>query len=184
MAPLLLRGRALGVLLAVDAPEQPLLAARAPGGCGARAGQRLHGRLRRDAPAQGDERRASEIQQNLLPPRIARISGGILAGNVLPGYEIGGDWFDYIENPDGAWIGVADSKGKGTTAAALGASRSAPSAPSARVNAQLDAAALAMHHTMLEVAVDGAFVNVILGALARPVGRSPGRSPAGTSRRC
>jgi hypothetical protein len=47
---------------------------------------------------------AAEIQQNLLPPRIARISGGILAGNVLPGYEIGGDWFDYIENADGAWV--------------------------------------------------------------------------------
>ena len=64
---------------------------------------------------------ASEIQQNLLPPRIARIAGGTLAGNVLPSYDIGGDWFDYAENADGAWIGVADSKGSGTAAAALGA---------------------------------------------------------------
>src|SRR4051812_846735 len=35
-----------------------------------------------------------------------------LAGNVLPGYEIGGDWFDYVENRDGAWLGVADSMGQ------------------------------------------------------------------------
>jgi serine phosphatase RsbU (regulator of sigma subunit) len=59
---------------------------------------------------------------------------------VLPGYGIGGDWFDYVENSDGAWIGVADSMGKGTTAAAL-----------------------AIHHTMLEIVVQGAFVNVLLG---------------------
>jgi serine phosphatase RsbU (regulator of sigma subunit) len=92
-----------------------------------------HGGTRRPVPA-------SESQQNLLPPRIARVSRGILAGNVLPGYGIGGDWFDYVENSDGAWIGVADSMGKGTTAAAL-----------------------AIHHTMLEIVVQGAFVNVLLG---------------------
>jgi serine phosphatase RsbU (regulator of sigma subunit) len=105
---------------------------------------------------------ASEIQQALLPPRIARVSGGILAGNVLPGYEIGGDWFDYVENSDGAWIGVADSMGKGTTAAALGGVALGAFRAKRRVNAQLDAAALAIHHTMLEIAVRGAFVNVVL----------------------
>ena len=56
---------------------------------------------------------AAEIQQNLLPPRIARVGGATLAGNVLPGYEIGGDWFDYTENPQGTWLGIADSAGIG-----------------------------------------------------------------------
>src|SRR4029450_2277179 len=88
---------------------------------------------------------------------------GILAGNVLPGYEIGGDWFDYTENRDGAWIGIADSKGKGTTAAALGAVALGAFRAKRRVDSQLDATALAIHHTMLEVAVEGAFVNVVLG---------------------
>jgi hypothetical protein len=32
-----------------------------------------------------------------------------------------------------------------------------------RFHAQLDAAALAIHHTMLEVSVQGAFVNIVLG---------------------
>jgi hypothetical protein len=27
-----------------------------------------------------------------------RVGGATLAGNVLPGYEIGGDWFDYTEH--------------------------------------------------------------------------------------
>jgi serine phosphatase RsbU (regulator of sigma subunit) len=162
MAPLLLRGRALGVLLAVDAPEQPLVQlARQAAAALALADVYTDvfdmTRRRKETSA------ASEIQLNLLPPRIARISGGILAGTVLPGYEIGGDWFDYVENSDGAWIGVADSMGKGTTAAALGAVSLGAFRAKRRVNAQLDAAALAIHHTMLEVAVDGAFVNVVLG---------------------
>ncbi len=162
MAPMLLRGRAIGLLLAVDAPEQPLVQ------LGRQAAAALA--LANEYTDVFDTTRrrketspASEIQQNLLPPRIARISGGILAGNVLPGYEIGGDWFDYIENRDGAWIGVADSKGKGTTAAALGGVALGAFRAKRRVNAHLDAAALAIHHTMQEVAVEGAFVNVILG---------------------
>jgi serine phosphatase RsbU (regulator of sigma subunit) len=162
MAPMLLRGRAIGVLVAVDAPEQPLVA------LGRQAAAALA--LANDYTDVFDTTRrrketspASEIQQNLLPPRIARISGGILAGNVLPGYEIGGDWFDYIENDDGVWVGVADSMGKGTTAAALGGVALGAFRAKRRVNAHLDAAALAIHHTMQEVAVEGAFVNVILG---------------------
>lgn len=162
LAPLLLRGRAIGMLLAVDAPEQPLLAlarqaAAALGLANAYTDVFDATRRRKETSP------ASEIQQNLLPPRIARISGGILAGNVLPGYDVGGDWFDYIENRDGAWIAVADSKGKGTTAAALGGVALGAFRAKRRVNAPLDATALAIHHTMQDVEIDAAFVNVILG---------------------
>jgi serine phosphatase RsbU (regulator of sigma subunit) len=162
MAPLLLRGRALGLLIAVDAPEEPLvqLARQA---AAALALANVYTDVFDATRRRKETSPASEIQQNLLPPRIARIASGILAGNVLPGYEIGGDWFDYIENRDGAWIGVADSKGKGTTAAALGGVSLGAFRAKRRVNAPLDAAALAIHHTMQEVAVEGAFVNVILG---------------------
>jgi serine phosphatase RsbU (regulator of sigma subunit) len=64
---------------------------------------------------------AAEIQQNLFPPRIARIGGGQLAGGLLPTYDVGGDWFDFVENRDGAWLAIADAAGKGATAAGLGA---------------------------------------------------------------
>ena len=56
---------------------------------------------------------AAEIQQNLLLPRIAIVSGFAVAGGVLPGYEIGGDFFDYADNPDGVWLAVGDALGKG-----------------------------------------------------------------------
>ena len=37
---------------------------------------------------------AAEIQQSLLPPRISRVTGGEMAGKVLPSYEVAGDWID------------------------------------------------------------------------------------------
>jgi hypothetical protein len=62
---------------------------------------------------------AAEIQQNLLPPRLARVAGADVAGGVLPGYDVGGDFFDYAGNGDGLWLVVADATGKGNSAAAL-----------------------------------------------------------------
>jgi serine phosphatase RsbU (regulator of sigma subunit) len=62
---------------------------------------------------------AAEIQQNLLPPRLARVSGADVAGGVLPGYDVGGDFFDYASNADGLWMAVADATGKGNLAAAV-----------------------------------------------------------------
>jgi serine phosphatase RsbU (regulator of sigma subunit) len=120
VAPMFLRGRATGVLVARGAPDDALrdLAAEAAAAIAlvdeytdAIAAVR---RVRPTTPA-------AEIQQNLLPPRILRIGGALIAGNVLPGYDIGGDWFDYAENRECAWIGIADTEGEGPAAAALGA---------------------------------------------------------------
>ena len=114
VAPLQLRGRAIGLLLAVGtnsdqlrdlASEAAIALALAP------AYSDYIDTVRRTRPTSP----AAEIQQNLLPPRIARVAGATLAGNVLPGYEIGGDWFDYTENPRGTWIGIADSAGTRTS---------------------------------------------------------------------
>jgi serine phosphatase RsbU (regulator of sigma subunit) len=37
----------------------------------------------------------------------------LLAGGLLPSYEVGGDWFDFVDNRDGAWIAIADTAGTG-----------------------------------------------------------------------
>jgi len=162
VVPMLLRGRATGVLLAVDAPEAKLLdlcrqAAAALALADGYTDVFDTARRRKQTSA------AAEVQQDLLPPRIARISGGTLAGNVLPGYDVGGDWFDYVENEDGAWIGVADAMGSGTTAAALGAVALGAFRAVRRTGAELEEAAAAIDRTMREIAIEGAFVNVILG---------------------
>ena len=161
VAPMLLRGRAVGVLVAVDAPEAPLLAlARHAAAAMALADgytDAFDATRRRKAISA-----ASEIQQNLLPPRIARISGGLLAGNVLPSYEIGGDWFDYVENPDGAWIASADSAGSGTTAAAIGAITLGAFRAKRRRGASLGETVRYMEHTLRELNAPSMTCNAII----------------------
>lgn len=117
-SPMLLRGRALGTLVAVGASADALhdLAYEAAAALMVASAYTdaldAARRVRATSPA-------AEIQQNLLPPRVMRTSGAMIAANVLPGYEIGGDWFDYVENTDRTWVGIADAMGNGTRAAAL-----------------------------------------------------------------
>jgi AcrR family transcriptional regulator len=118
--PLWLRGRVTGLLLCVGAPLATLADIAKQGA----AALELAGdytdvieAARRRKPTTP----AAEVQQHLLPPRIARIAGAQLAGLLLPTYEVGGDWFDFVENRDGAWLAIADAPGTGPTAAGLGA---------------------------------------------------------------
>ena len=148
-----LRGRAIGTLMAIGATDDALrdLAAEAAAAISLAATYTDHidavRRLRPTTPA-------AEIQQHLLPPRILRIGGALIAGNVLPGYDIGGDWFDYAENPDCTWIGIADTQGRGPTAAGLGTvTLGAFRAARQRSTNPADAVTL-MHAVLSEVARD------------------------------
>jgi serine phosphatase RsbU (regulator of sigma subunit) len=91
---------------------------------------------------------AAEIQQNLFPPRIARIAGGQLAGGLLPTYEVGGDWFDFVENRDGAWLAIAGAGGTGPTAAGLGAAALGSLRAARRSGEDLEGALVSMHETV------------------------------------
>ena len=116
--PLVVRDRVMGFLLACDRPAVDLepFAGQAALALELASGytDALHAVRRRK-----DTQPAAEIQQNLLPPRLARVDRADLAGGVLPGYEVGGDFFDYAANADGLWLVVADATGKGNPAAAL-----------------------------------------------------------------
>ncbi len=127
--PLAVRDRVMGFLLAHGDPTEDLaeFAAHAALALELSSGytDAVHATRRRKETTP-----AAEIQQNLLPPRIARVEGADIAGGVLPGYDAGGDFFDYASNADGLWLVVADAAGKGNSAAALsslavGAMRSA-----------------------------------------------------------
>jgi serine phosphatase RsbU (regulator of sigma subunit) len=118
--PLWLRGRVLGLLLCVGTPVASVEDIAKQGAAALELANSYTDFIeaaRRRKPTTP----AAEIQQNLFPPRIARIAGAQLAGVLLPSYEVGGDWFDFVENRDGAWLAIADSAGKGPTAAGLGA---------------------------------------------------------------
>jgi sigma-B regulation protein RsbU (phosphoserine phosphatase) len=61
---------------------------------------------------------AQEVQARLLPERAPRVPGYDIAGRCLPTFEIGGDYYDYLEISD-EMVGlvIADVCGKGLAAA-------------------------------------------------------------------
>ena len=118
--PLWLRGRVIGLLLCVGAPVAPLEDIAKQGAAALELANDYTDVIeaaRRRKPTTA----AAEVQYHLLPPRVARITGAQLAGALLPAYEVGGDWFDFVENRDGAWLAIADAAGTGPTAAGLSA---------------------------------------------------------------
>lgn len=161
-APLDLHGRAIGLLLAVDAdPAALILLARQ----GAMAIHVAGGYT--DAIASCRRRKpisaAAEIQQNLLPPRIAQITGATIAANVIPSYDVGGDWFDYADNADGAWLAVADATGRGTSAASLAALALGAFRAARRSGSPHSEVVEEMHQAVRAIAGDGQVVTAVVG---------------------
>ena len=118
--PLWLRGRVTALLLSVGQPVAPLEDIAKQGAAALELANDYTDFVeaaRRRKPTTP----AAEVQQHLFPPRISRIAGAQIAGALLPSYEVGGDWFDFVENRDGAWLAIADAAGTGPTAAGLGA---------------------------------------------------------------
>lgn len=63
---------------------------------------------------------ARGIQERLLPASMPRIAGYQISGSSDPSSQVGGDYFDFVEMPDGRLgIAVADVTGKGVPAALL-----------------------------------------------------------------
>lgn len=152
VAPLDLRGRATGVLLAVGAPPPGLRELAQEAAVALAIGERFtsfHGRVRRTKSMTP----AAELQQSLLPPRIVRIGGAMLAANVLPSDQGHGDWVDYTDDPEQAWLGILDMQGKGLRSTAIAAAvLAAFRAARYREGASPATAIHLMHETLLALA--------------------------------
>ena len=69
---------------------------------------------------QAEMEEAEKIQRNLLPDAPPEIDGYELAGTSIPRGGVGGDYYDYIREPNGRWgLAIADVSGKGMQAALL-----------------------------------------------------------------
>jgi serine phosphatase RsbU (regulator of sigma subunit) len=62
---------------------------------------------------------AAEIQQELMMVRIPELSYARVQAHSVPCKEIGGDFYDVLDTPDGLYVVVADISGKGVSAALL-----------------------------------------------------------------
>ncbi|MDQ6835320.1 MAG: SpoIIE family protein phosphatase [Actinomycetota bacterium] len=160
--PLWLRGRVLGLLLCVGTPFASLADIAKQGAAALELANDYTDFIeaaRRHKPTTA----AAEVQQNLFPPRIARIAGAQLAGVLLPTYEVGGDWFDFVENRDGAWLAIADAAGKGPTAAGLGASALGALRAARRSGEDLERALQSMHQTVRDLGNPDFYVTALVG---------------------
>jgi serine phosphatase RsbU (regulator of sigma subunit) len=111
---------------------------------------------------------AAEVQQHLFPPRLARIAGAQLAGGLLPSYEVGGDWFDFVENRDGAWLAIADAAGNGPTAAGLGAAALGALRAARRSGQDLEQAIGSIHETVRRLDNPDFYVTAIIARWRAP----------------
>ncbi|MEA2191144.1 MAG: hypothetical protein QOI73_1265 [Solirubrobacteraceae bacterium] len=167
--PLWLRGRVTGLLLCMGAPMAPLQDIAKQGAAALELANDYTdfveaARRRKKTSA------AAEIQQNLFPPRIVRMQGAQLAGGLLPTYEVGGDWFDFVDNRDGAWLAIAEAAGTGPTAAGLGAAALGGLRAARRSGHDLQQALQSMHATVQQLGNADFFVTALL-ARWRPATR-------------
>jgi serine phosphatase RsbU (regulator of sigma subunit) len=150
IVPLWLRGRATGVLVTLGRPRPELAELARQAAAAVALADRYTDTFAR-AQRRKQPKAAAEIQQSLLPPRISRITGGEVAGNVLPSYEVAGDWFDVVENLDGIWITLADGLGGGTRATASSAVALGALRASRRSGGSIGEALMVMHRTLKEM---------------------------------
>jgi serine phosphatase RsbU (regulator of sigma subunit) len=161
LEPLWLRGRVIALLLCLGQPSESLDDLVRQGAAALElAGDYtdLIEMARRRKPTTP----AAEIQQNLFPPRLARLAGVSLAGGLLPSYAVGGDWFDFVENRDGAWLAIADAYGTGPTAAGLGAAALGSLRATRRSGGDLRDAVEAMHDTVRGLGQESFYVTCLL----------------------
>lgn len=160
--PLWLRGRAIGAFLAFGRPRQPLTEIARQAAAAITLSDRYTDAFAR-VQRRKRPRAAAEIQQSLLPPRIARLGGGEVAGNVLPSYEVAGDWFDVAENDDGIWLALADGLGGSTRAAAASAVALGALRASRRSAGSPTEALLVMHRALREMPGPRAEMTALIG---------------------
>jgi serine phosphatase RsbU (regulator of sigma subunit) len=165
--PLTLRGRALSVLVFSEAPAGDVEALVARGAAALELAERytdLLARARRHRACSA----AAELQQDLMPPRIARLEGAEVACSILPAYDVGGDWIDHCAMAGGGWLGVADAVGKGAQASAISAIALCAYRATRRGGGDLADAAESIHTALLALEVPDIFMTAVLASWDGP----------------
>ncbi len=66
-----------------------------------------------------DMKLARDIQTAMLPHEVPAIPGYAMVGGSIPAYEVGGDYYDYVQAGDRCFVVIADVSGKGMPAALI-----------------------------------------------------------------
>src|SRR5437762_7365009 len=109
---------------------------------------------------------ASEIQQRFLPSKAPQVTGYELQGISFPCYEIGGDYYDFIERENGSLIvALGVVSGKGTAAALLMSSLHAAVHAQADANDSIVKTIVAVNRYLVESIPPNRFVTLFYAEL-------------------
>lgn len=114
---------------------------------------------------------AREIQQRFQPTAPPTLNGYEMQGISFPSYEIGGDYYDFIERPDGRMvIALGDVSGKGTAAALLMSSLHAAIHAQVASHSSLVATIAAVNRYLAKNIPANRFVTLFYAELDPPTG--------------
>lgn len=109
---------------------------------------------------------ATEIQQRFQPAGPPEITGYDFEGISFSCYEIGGDYYDYVERADGKVIvALGDVSGKGTAAALLMSSLHAAVHAQISAKSSLEQTIVSVNEYLSENTPSNRFVTLFLGEL-------------------
>jgi sigma-B regulation protein RsbU (phosphoserine phosphatase) len=109
---------------------------------------------------------AKQVQSALLPAADPVLPGYDIAGANVPTWEIGGDYFDYLPQPDGRLgVAIADVSGKGVPAALIMATFRAALRAQRVKDTPLDAIAVQLNHILVDSMDTSRYVTAFYGLL-------------------
>jgi len=109
---------------------------------------------------------ARQIQQQLLPNSSVLLPEFAVTGATLPAGAVGGDWYDYLELPDGKWgLVLADVAGKGIAAALLMSATRSVFRSIAETTSSPGEVLAKLNRTLLRDFPSGRFVTMVYGVL-------------------
>lgn len=115
---------------------------------------------------------ATEIQQRFQPSGPPLVEGYEFQGISFSCYEIGGDYYDFIERGDGkVLVALGDVSGKGTAAALLMSSLHAAIHAQIAAKSTLDETVVAVNEYLAENTPANRFVTLFIGELDPAVGQ-------------
>lgn len=114
---------------------------------------------------------AREVQGALLPSADPVLAGYDVAGLHVPTWEIGGDYFDYLPQPDGRLgFAIADVSGKGVPAALIMATFRAALRAQRPRDIPLDQMGARLNRILLDSMDSSRFVTALYGILQHETG--------------
>ena len=120
---------------------------------------------------QAEMEEAEKIQKNLLPNAPPEIAGYELAGMSIPRGGVGGDYYDYIREPNGRWgLAIADVSGKGMQAALLMATLRAGLLSEVARRKDLPSMAITLNSLLYESSTLGKFATFFYAQLVPETG--------------